>query len=132
MKNLNINLLLKIPLLKIPNYKKHFNNIENSENQNINLINSFNDEIYVNYENYLKSLRNKKKICDIPLIKTEKINENKKITLPLNKENNNNNSNNYINFNINNNNNNNNSTITTTVFYSSYFILQIEEINIKK
>ncbi len=114
MKNLNYNLLLKIPLLKIPHYKKQIEKINNSQNKNINLINCFDDEIKLNYEKYLKSIQNNNNNnnnkINIPLLKTEKISKKKRI---FSFENNNFSNNNFSN------NNNNNSTITTTAFYSS-------------
>ena len=117
MKNLNYNLLLKIPLLKIPHYKKQIEKINNSQNKNINLINCFDDEIKLNYEKYLKSIQNNNNNnnnnnnkINIPLLKTEKISKKKRI---FSFENNNFSNNNFSN------NNNNNSTITTTAFYST-------------
>ena len=114
MKNLNYNLLLKIPLLKIPHYKKQIEKINKSQNKNINLINCFDDEIKLNYEKYLKSIQNNNNNnnnkINIPLLKTEKISKKKRI---FSFENNNFSNNNFSN------NNNNNSTITTTAFYST-------------
>ena len=117
MKNLNYNLLLKIPLLKIPHYKKQIEKINNSQNKNINLINCFDDEIKLNYEKYLKSIQNNNNNnnnnkINIPLLKTEKISKKKRIFSFENNNFSNNNNNNS-------NNNNNNSTITTTAFYST-------------
>ena len=125
MKNLNYNLLLKIPLLKIPHYKKQIEKINKSQNKNINLIKCFDDEIYLNYEKYLKSIQNNNNNnndnkINIPLLKTEKITKKKRIYSPIEKNNNNINNINFSNNSNNNNNyNNNNSTITTTAFYSS-------------
>ena len=111
MKNLNYNLLLKIPLLKIPHYKKQIEKINKSQNKNINLIKCFDDEIYLNYEKYLKNIQNNNNNdnkINIPLLKTEKISKKKRI---FSFENNNFSNNNFSN--------NNNSTITTTAFYST-------------